>query len=185
MKILRSTAVEFTPAQKLNKLGAYRYALDRHFADCGRRQGKLNSLLVLKSTAVWGIPILFENKLMAYRYRAFCSGRHMIETCPKLSCLTALIRFFCLKGRGSFKKSFKKCGNVENLKAYRLIPPMTPLFNGWTIPLSIGLDSIPLGATGQDSALAYPRPDSVGRLQGFDGWIKGSWGEGPISNISI
>jgi hypothetical protein len=23
----------------------------------------------------------------------FCSGRHMIETCPKLSCLTALIRF--------------------------------------------------------------------------------------------
>jgi hypothetical protein len=40
------------------------------------------------------------------------------------------------KGPGSFKKSFKKCGNVENLKAYRLIPPMTPLFNGWTIPLS-------------------------------------------------
>jgi hypothetical protein len=39
------------------------------------------------------------------------------------------------KGPGSFKKSFKKCGNVENLKAYRLIPPMTPLFNGWTIPL--------------------------------------------------
>jgi hypothetical protein len=24
---------------------------------------------------------------------------------------------------------------VENLKAYQLIPPMTPLFNGWTIPL--------------------------------------------------
>ncbi len=66
----------------------------------------------------------------------FCSGRHMIETCPKLSCLTALIRFFCLKGRGSFKKSFKKCGNVEEGEAHRLIPPMTPLLNGWTIPLT-------------------------------------------------
>ncbi len=66
----------------------------------------------------------------------FCSGRHMIETCPKLSCLTAVIRFFCLKGRGSFKKSFKKCGNVEEGKAHRLIPPMTPLLNGWTIPLT-------------------------------------------------
>jgi hypothetical protein len=39
---------------------------------------------------------------------------------------------------------------------------------------SIGLDSIPLGATGQGSALVYPSPDSAGRLQGFDGWIKGS-----------
>jgi hypothetical protein len=37
---------------------------------------------------------LFEIKLRAYRYRAFCSGRHKIGTCPKLSCLTALIRFF-------------------------------------------------------------------------------------------
>jgi hypothetical protein len=68
-----------------------------------------------ESTAVWGIPILFEIKLRAYRYRAFCSGRHKIETCPngrhkietcpKLSCLTALIRFFLFKGPGSFKKS--------------------------------------------------------------------------------
>jgi hypothetical protein len=41
------------------------------------------------------------------------------------------------KGPGYFKKSFKKCGNAENLKAYRLIPPMTPLFNGWTIPLKV------------------------------------------------
>ncbi len=35
----------------------------------------------------------------------FCSGRHMIEPCPKLSCLTALIRFLLFKGPGSFKKS--------------------------------------------------------------------------------
>ncbi len=56
-------------------------------------------------TAVWGIPILLEIKLRAYRYRAFCSGRHKIGTCPKLSCLTALIRFFLFKGPGSFKKS--------------------------------------------------------------------------------
>ena len=65
----------------------------------------------------------------------FCSGRHMIETCPKLSCLTALISFFLFKGAGSFKRSYKNCGNVEEYKAYRLIPPMSPLFNGWTIPL--------------------------------------------------
>jgi hypothetical protein len=90
-----------------------------------------------ESTAVWGIPTLFEIKLRAYRYRAFCSGRHKIETCPKLSCLTALIRFFLFKGPGSFKKSLKNCGNEENLKANRMIPPMTPVLNGWTIPLSL------------------------------------------------
>ncbi len=28
---------------------------------------------------------------------------------------------------------------MENLKAYRFIPPMTPLFNGWTIPLNYQL----------------------------------------------
>ncbi len=86
---------------------------------------------------MWGIPILFEIKLRAYRYRAFCSGRHMIVTCPKLNCLTALIRFFLFKGPGSFKRSQKNCGNEENLKANRMIPPMTPVLNGWTIPLSI------------------------------------------------
>ena len=59
-----------------------------------------------ESTAVWGIPILFEIKLRAYRYRAFCSGRHMIETCPNLSCLTAEQRFVLFKGPGSFTKSF-------------------------------------------------------------------------------
>jgi hypothetical protein len=35
----------------------------------------------------------------------FCSGPHMIDTCPKLSCLTALICFLLFKGPGSFKKS--------------------------------------------------------------------------------
>ena len=35
----------------------------------------------------------------------FCSGRHMIVTCPKLSCLTALIRFFLFKWPGFFKRS--------------------------------------------------------------------------------
>ncbi len=56
----------------------------------------------------------------------FCSGRHIIVICPKLGCLTALIRFFLFKGPGFFKRSLKNCVNVENLKAYRLIPPMTP-----------------------------------------------------------
>jgi hypothetical protein len=52
MYILRSSAVEFTLAQTINKLGAYlcqyRYALDRRFADCGRRQGKLKFVFSLK-----------------------------------------------------------------------------------------------------------------------------------------
>ncbi len=59
----------------------------------------------IESTAVWGIPILFEIKLRAYRYRFFCSGCHMIETCPKLSCLTAGNRFMQFKGPVSFKES--------------------------------------------------------------------------------
>jgi hypothetical protein len=58
-----------------------------------------------ESTAVWGIPILFEIKLRAYRYRDFCRGRHMIETCPNLSCLIAEKHFMLFKGSGSFKKS--------------------------------------------------------------------------------
>jgi hypothetical protein len=45
------------------------------------------------SVSVWGIPILFEIKLRAYRYRVFCSGCHMIETCPilklDLTCLAS------------------------------------------------------------------------------------------------
>jgi hypothetical protein len=87
----------------------------------------------IESTAVWGIPILFEIKLRAYLFRVFCSGRHMIETCPKLSCLTAGKRIMLFKGPGSFEESLKNCGNVEYLKAYRLIPLMTPFFNSWTV----------------------------------------------------
>ncbi len=65
---------------------------------------------------MWGIPILFEIKLRAYRYIAFCSGRHMIITFPKLSCLTALIHLFLFKGPRSFKKSFKKLRNCREFK---------------------------------------------------------------------
>ena len=54
---------------------------------------------------------------------------------PQGELLSRSNSFFAVKGPGPLKKSFKKCGNVENLKAYRLIPPMTPLLNGWTIPL--------------------------------------------------
>jgi hypothetical protein len=80
-----------------------------------------------ETTVVWGIPILFEIKLKAYR------RRHMIETCPNLSSLTAESVFCCLKGRGPLKK-YKICGNVEEYKGNRL-PPMPTLFNSWTIPL--------------------------------------------------
>jgi hypothetical protein len=42
------------------------------------------------------------------------------------SCLSAQIRFLFLKGPGSFKKNFKIGGNVEEYKAYRLIPITPP-----------------------------------------------------------
>jgi hypothetical protein len=41
------------------------------------------------------------------------------------SCLSAQIHFWFLKGLGSFKKNFKIGGNVEEYKAYPLIP-LTP-----------------------------------------------------------
>jgi hypothetical protein len=41
------------------------------------------------------------------------------------SCLTAQTRFMLFKGPGSFKINFKIGGNVDELKAYRLIP-LTP-----------------------------------------------------------
>ncbi len=41
------------------------------------------------------------------------------------------------KGPGSFKRSLKNCRNLEDYKAYRTIPPMTHLLNGWTIPLNV------------------------------------------------
>ncbi len=59
----------------------------------------------IESIAVSCIPILFEIKLRAYRFRVFCSGRHMIETCPKLSCLIAGKCFMLFKGLRSFKES--------------------------------------------------------------------------------
>jgi hypothetical protein len=51
------------------------------------------------------------------------------------SCLTAQIRFMLFKGPGSFKKIFKIGGNVDELKACRLIPFTPPLFFHFTLPL--------------------------------------------------
>jgi hypothetical protein len=42
------------------------------------------------------------------------------------------------KGPGSFKKFFKIGGNVDELKAYRLIPLTPPLFFHFTLPLMCG-----------------------------------------------
>jgi hypothetical protein len=51
------------------------------------------------------------------------------------SCLAAQKRFMLFKGPGCFKKKFKIGGNVEELKAYRLIPLTPPLFFHFTLPL--------------------------------------------------
>jgi hypothetical protein len=81
-------------------------------------------------------PLSKKIKLRAYRYRVFLQQTPHDRNLPQGELLSRSNSFFLFKGPGPFKKSFKKCGNVENLKAYRLIPPMTPLFNGWTIPLN-------------------------------------------------
>jgi hypothetical protein len=59
------------------------------------------------------------------RYRIFDPGGHMIRSEHIKNCLTAQTRFMLFKGPGSFKINFKIGGNVDELKAYRLIP-LTP-----------------------------------------------------------
>jgi hypothetical protein len=51
------------------------------------------------------------------------------------SCLTAQIRFMLFKGPGPFKNNFKIGGNIDELKAYGLIPLTPPLFFHFTLPL--------------------------------------------------
>jgi hypothetical protein len=50
----------------------------------------------------------------------------MIRSEHMKSCLTAQKRFMLFKGPGSFKTNFKIGGNVDELKAYRLITPHPP-----------------------------------------------------------
>ena len=73
---------------------------------------------------------------MSSRYRIFDAGGHMIRSEHMISCLTAQMRFLLFKGPGSFKKNVKIGGNVDELKAYRLIPLTPPLFFHFTLPLN-------------------------------------------------
>jgi len=59
----------------------------------------------------------------------------MIRSEHMKSCLTAQMCFMHFKGPGPFKKNFKIGGNVDELKAYRLIPLTPPLFFHFTLPL--------------------------------------------------
>ncbi len=61
----------------------------------------------------------------------------MIRSVHINSCLAAQIRFLLFKGPGSFKTIFKTGGNVDELKAYRLIPLTPPLLFHFTLPLNI------------------------------------------------
>jgi hypothetical protein len=61
----------------------------------------------------------------------------MIRSEHMKSCLTAQLRFMLFKGPGSFKKIFKIGGNVDELKACRLIPLTSPLFFHFTLPLKV------------------------------------------------
>ncbi len=60
----------------------------------------------------------------------------MIRSEHMKSCLAAQIRFMLFKGPGSFKIFFEICGNLEYLKAYRLIPLTPPLRFHFTLPLT-------------------------------------------------
>jgi hypothetical protein len=66
----------------------------------------------------------------------------MIRSVHINSCLAAQIRFLLFKGPRSFKTIFKIGGNVDELKAYRLIPLTPPHLFHLTLPLSSLLDSI-------------------------------------------
>jgi hypothetical protein len=72
---------------------------------------------------------LRENTL---QYRIFDAGGHMIQSEHMKSCLTAQKHFLLFKGPGSFKFFYKICGNVHELKAYRLIPLTPPPFSFYT-----------------------------------------------------
>ncbi len=61
----------------------------------------------------------------------------MIQSEHMKSCLTAQKRFLQFKGPGSFKKIFKIGGNVEELKASRLIPLTPLLLFHFTLPLNL------------------------------------------------
>ena len=62
----------------------------------------------------------------------------MIRSEHMKSCLAAQIRFMLFKGLGSFKNLFKIGGNVDELKAYRLIPLTPHLLFHFTLPLILG-----------------------------------------------
>jgi hypothetical protein len=63
----------------------------------------------------------------------------MIRSEHMKSCLTAQIRYMLFEGPGPFKKKFEIGGNVDELKAYRLIPLTPPLFFHFTLPLTEGM----------------------------------------------
>ncbi len=60
----------------------------------------------------------------------------MIRSEHMKSCLAAQIGFMLFKGLRSFKKNFKIGGNVDQLKAYRLIPLTPYLLFHFTLPVS-------------------------------------------------
>ena len=60
----------------------------------------------------------------------------MIRSEHMKRCLAAQMRFMPFKGLGSFKKNFKIGGNVNELKAHRLIPLTPHLLFHFTLPLN-------------------------------------------------
>jgi hypothetical protein len=66
----------------------------------------------------------------------FCSASTLIQSGTLFVVKPLKGVFYFLKGRGPLKKSKKIVGNVEEVKAYRMIPlTPTPLFFHFTVPL--------------------------------------------------
>jgi hypothetical protein len=61
----------------------------------------------------------------------------MIRSVHINSCLAAQIRLLMFKGPGSFKTIVKIGGNVDELKAYRLVSLTSPLLFHFTLPLKV------------------------------------------------
>jgi hypothetical protein len=75
----------------------------------------------------------------------------MIRSEHMKSCSAAQIPFMLFKGLGSFKKKFKIGGNVDELKAYRLIPLTPHLLFHFTLP-------VPRAQKKKTNALQVPPP---------------------------
>ncbi len=77
-----------------------------------------------------------SRKIKTENHPFFCSAGHLIQSGDLESCWAAQKRFLLFKGPVPFNKIFLIGGNVEFLKAHRLILLTAPLPSHFTVPSS-------------------------------------------------